>query len=85
MKTIFTLILIISLYSCGQPCKITYTEWTLQVKYLDKSIDTITVDSQRDPYLWIREGVQVIETRYGKYEAMGVKSFKILSKIEKQL
>jgi hypothetical protein len=56
------------------------TDWQVEVKYLDKTVDTIVIRSVNAPFLWIDDHVSVVrlDDSYVPY-ASYVKTINILN------
>lgn len=56
------------------------TDWKVEVKYLDKTVDTIVIKGVNPPFLWIDEHVSVVrlDDSYVPY-ASYVKTINILN------
>ena len=67
------------LSSCSES-PVEYTsEWSVQVRYTDNTMDTLNFTSECYPQMNIRNGVSIFHTCWGPPKASYVKSFKILS------
>ena len=56
------------------------TDWKIEVKYLDKTVDTLVINSIEPPYLWVDDHVSVVrvDNSYRPY-ASYVKTINILN------
>ena len=85
MKQILLALTIILMVSCNEkpkqvePEPVT-TDWQVEVKYLDKTVDTIVIRSVNAPFLWIDDHVSVVrlDDSYVPY-ASYVKTINILN------
>ena len=65
MKQILLALTIILMVSCNEKPKqvesepVT-TDWKVEVKYLDKTVDTIVIRSVNAPFLWIDDHISVV-------------------------
>lgn len=55
------------------------SEWKVQVRYSDNTLDTLSFRSECYPEMNIRNGVSILHTCWGTPLASYVKSFKVLS------
>jgi hypothetical protein len=80
MKQILLALTIILMVSCNEKPEPITTDWEVEVKYLDKTVDTIVIRSVNAPFLWIDDHVSVVrlDDSYVPY-ASYVKTINILN------
>lgn len=85
MKKILLVLTIILMVSC-KPTPLVekpqnYTNWEIEVKYLDKTVDTIVIRSIDEPFLYVSQNVSTVRNGDSWAPvASYVKTFKILNK-----
>lgn len=85
MKQILLVLTIILMVSCNEkpkhvePEPVT-TDWKVEVKYLDKTVDTIVIRSVNAPFLWIDDHVSIVTMGDSYFPAASyVKTINILN------
>jgi hypothetical protein len=80
---VFTIILMVSCKPQKQEVKETpqkITDWKVEVKYLDKTVDTIVIRSVNAPFMYIEDHVSILTIGDSFYPAASyVKTTKILN------
>ena len=77
-KLAIALVLAVAMISCNgekvKPQKV----WIVEVHYLDNTTDTLTIMSQNEPRIDVRNGVSILHAGWGDPMASYVKSIKLL-------
>jgi len=72
-----TFILVVS---CNEKPEPVTTDWKVEVKYLDKTVDTIVIRSVNAPFLWIDDHVSIVTMGDSYFPAASyVKTINILN------
>lgn len=85
MKQILLVLTIILMVSCNEKTKVVEpepvtTDWKVEVKYLDKTVDTIVIRGVNAPFLWIDDHVSIVTMGDSYYPAASyVKTINILN------
>ncbi len=78
-KKLLILALATVLISCKPSDDRPEKDWIVEVHYLDNTIDTLTIRSQGEPEINVRNGVSIINCDWGAPQASYVKTIKILN------
>ena len=85
MKQILLVLTIILMVSCNEKPQVVEpepvtTDWKVEVKYLDKTVDTIVIRGVNAPFLWIDDHVSIVTMGDSYYPAASyVKTINILN------